>query len=61
MTPRVAGFISICTCLSGRAACLLLCLLEVLTESLDVPVADDAGGETEEGFVDVVAAFPANA
>jgi hypothetical protein len=35
--------------------------LEVLTESLDVAAADDAGSEAEEGFVDVVAAFPADA
>jgi hypothetical protein len=35
--------------------------LEVLTESADVAVEDDAGGEAEEGFVDVVVAFPADA
>ena len=35
--------------------------LEVLTKSYDVPVRDDAGGEGEEGFVDVVAAFPPDA
>jgi hypothetical protein len=27
----------------------------------DVSVGDDAGGEAEEGFVDVVAAFPSDA
>jgi putative transposase len=35
--------------------------LEVLTKSYDVSVRDDAGGEGEEGFVDVVAAFPSDA
>ena len=34
--------------------------LEFLTESSDVSVRDDAGGEGEERFVDVVAAFPTN-
>ncbi|WP_051858022.1 molybdopterin-dependent oxidoreductase, partial [Streptomyces cellulosae] len=33
--------------------------LEVLTKALDVSVGDEAGGEAEEGFVDVVASFPA--
>ncbi|MFD6129674.1 hypothetical protein, partial [Streptomyces diastaticus] len=33
-------------------------LLEVLTKALDVAVGDEAGGESEEGFVDVVASFP---
>lgn len=33
--------------------------LEVLTESAEVAVADDAGGEAEEGFVDVVVQFEA--
>ncbi|MEU9298317.1 hypothetical protein, partial [Streptomyces sp. NPDC048266] len=31
--------------------------LEVLTKALDVSVGDEAGGEAEEGFVDVVASF----
>ncbi|MFF8973337.1 hypothetical protein, partial [Streptomyces sp. NPDC014995] len=31
--------------------------LEVLTKALDVSVGDQAGGEAEEGLVDVVAAF----
>ena len=35
--------------------------LEFLTKSCDVSPGDDAGGEAEEGFVDVVAAFPADA
>ncbi len=35
--------------------------LEVLTKALDVSVGDEAGGEAEEGFVDVVASFPADA
>ncbi|SCL26266.1 E2 family protein A [Micromonospora rhizosphaerae] len=35
--------------------------LEVLTKPGDVSVRDDAGGQGEEGFVDVVAAFPADA
>lgn len=35
--------------------------LEVLTKTLDVSVGDEAGGEAEEGFVDVVASFPADA
>jgi hypothetical protein len=34
---------------------------ELLTESVGVAVRDDAGGDCEEGFVDVVAAFPADA
>jgi hypothetical protein len=34
--------------------------LEVLTKALDVSVGDEAGGEAEEGFVDVVASFPAD-
>ncbi|MEV8486980.1 hypothetical protein AB0467_33900, partial [Streptomyces sp. NPDC052095] len=29
--------------------------LEVLTKALDVTMGDEAGGEAEEGFVDVVA------
>ncbi|AIV32125.1 hypothetical protein [Streptomyces sp. CCM_MD2014] len=36
-------------------------LLEVLTKALDVAVGDQAGGEAEECFVDVVASFPADA
>jgi hypothetical protein len=36
-------------------------VLKVLTKSYDVPVRDDAGREAEERFVDVVAAFPADA
>ncbi|MEU1519577.1 hypothetical protein ABZ490_46960, partial [Streptomyces sp. NPDC005811] len=32
--------------------------LEVLTKALYVPVSDQAGGEAEEGLVDVVASFP---
>ncbi|RPK43101.1 hypothetical protein EES37_17555 [Streptomyces sp. ADI91-18] len=40
---------------------LILCEpLEVLTKALDVAVGDEAGGETEEGFVNVVASFPSN-
>ncbi|MFF0477717.1 hypothetical protein ACFYUS_28890, partial [Streptomyces sp. NPDC004284] len=35
-----------------------LSALEVLTKALDVSVGDEAGGEAEEGFVDVVASFP---
>lgn len=35
--------------------------LEFLTKSYDVAVGDDAGGEVEEGFVNVVAAFPPDA
>lgn len=35
--------------------------LEVLTKALDVSVGDEAGGEAEEGFVDVVPSFPADA
>jgi hypothetical protein len=35
--------------------------LELLTESFDVSVRDDAGGQGEERFVDVVAAFPPDA
>ncbi|MGW1245226.1 hypothetical protein, partial [Streptomyces bobili] len=31
--------------------------LEVLTKALDVSVGDEAGGEAEEGFVDVVTSF----
>jgi hypothetical protein len=34
---------------------------EVLTKALDVAVGDQADGESEEGFVDVVASFPADA
>lgn len=38
---------------------------EVLTEALDVSVRDEvrdeAGGETEEGFMDVLEPFPADA
>jgi hypothetical protein len=33
-------------------------LKEVLTKALDVTVGDYAGGEAEEGFVDVVASLP---
>jgi hypothetical protein len=44
--------------IGGRCAHLSHCDLEVLTELLDVAVGDDAGGEAEERFVDVVAAFP---
>jgi hypothetical protein len=33
----------------------------VLTKALDVAVGDQAGGEAEEGFVDVVASFPSDA
>ncbi|MFI1769416.1 hypothetical protein ACH41H_46435, partial [Streptomyces sp. NPDC020800] len=40
-----------------RATCLHE-LLEVLTKALDVAVCDEAGGEAEEGFVNVVASFP---
>lgn len=36
-------------------------VLEFLTKSYDVAVGDDAGGEVEEGFVNVVAAFPPDA
>src|SRR5688572_17922778 len=32
--------------------------LEFLTKPCDVSPGDDAGGEAEEGFVDVVSAFP---
>jgi hypothetical protein len=39
---------------------LLSTVLEVLTKALDVSVGDEAGGEAEEGFVDVVASFPAD-
>lgn len=35
--------------------------LEFLTKALDVAVGDEAGVEAEEGLVDVVASFPANA
>jgi phenylacetic acid degradation operon negative regulatory protein len=35
--------------------------LEVLTKALDVAVGDQAGREAEEGFVDVIASFPADA
>lgn len=35
--------------------------LEVLTKPLDVSVGDEAGGEAEEGLVDVVTSFPADA
>jgi len=35
--------------------------LEVLTKPLDVSVGDEAGGEAEERFMDVVASFPADA
>ncbi|MFH8642540.1 hypothetical protein, partial [Streptomyces goshikiensis] len=35
-------------------------VLEVLIKALDVAVGDEAGGEAEEGFVDVVASFPSN-
>lgn len=35
--------------------------LEVLTEALDVAVGAQADGRAEEGFVDVVASFPADA
>ena len=35
--------------------------LEVLTKALDVAVGDQTGGESEEGLVDVVASFPADA
>ncbi|GAA4119845.1 hypothetical protein GCM10022284_75820 [Streptomyces hundungensis] len=35
--------------------------LEVLTKALDVSVGDEAGGEAEEGFVDVVASLPSDA
>jgi hypothetical protein len=35
--------------------------LEFLTKSYDVAVRDDAGREGEEGFVNVVTAFPADA
>lgn len=38
-----------------------LAALEVLTKALDVAVGDQTGGEAEEGFVDVVASFPADA
>ncbi|WP_405785935.1 NACHT domain-containing protein [Streptomyces sp. NBC_01367] len=34
--------------------------LEVLTKALDVAVGDEAGGEAEEGLVDVVASFPSD-
>src|SRR5690606_7254853 len=34
--------------------------LEVLTKALDVAVGDEAGGEAEKGFVDVVSSFPAD-
>ena len=34
--------------------------LEVLTKALYMPVGDEAGGEAEECFVDVVASFPAD-
>lgn len=37
------------------------CTKEVQTKALDVSVGDDAGGEAEEGFVDVVASFPSDA
>ncbi|MFF4259774.1 hypothetical protein ACFY1L_52370, partial [Streptomyces sp. NPDC001663] len=33
-------------------------VLEVLTKASDVSVGDEAGGEAEEGFVDVVPSFP---
>ncbi|MFD3328653.1 hypothetical protein [Streptomyces sp. NPDC058701] len=35
--------------------------LEVLTKALDVSVGDEAGGEAEEGFVDVIPSFPSDA
>jgi len=35
--------------------------IELQTKSYDVSVRDDAGSEVEEGFVDVVSAFPADA
>ncbi|GHB08314.1 hypothetical protein GCM10010392_39340 [Streptomyces clavifer] len=35
--------------------------LEVLTKALDVAVGDEAGGEAEEGFVDIIASLPADA
>ncbi len=35
--------------------------LEVLTKALDVAVCDEAGGEAEEGFVDVVSSLAADA
>ncbi len=38
-----------------------LSLLEVLTKASDVAVGDQADGEAEECFVDVVASFPADA
>ncbi|MGW2595500.1 hypothetical protein ACWCXC_35220, partial [Streptomyces sp. NPDC001515] len=31
---------------------------EVLTKAFHVPVCDEAGGEAEEGFVDVVSPLP---
>ncbi|MFD4688189.1 hypothetical protein ACFVXF_38305, partial [Streptomyces sp. NPDC058219] len=34
---------------------------EVLTKALDGAVGDEAGGESEEGFVDVGTSFPADA
>ncbi|MEV5281374.1 hypothetical protein, partial [Streptomyces sp. NPDC052811] len=36
----------------------LLDRLEVLTKALDVSVCDEAGGEAEECFVDVITSFP---
>ncbi|MDX2844980.1 hypothetical protein PV377_39715, partial [Streptomyces ipomoeae] len=44
--------------LSRRAGGLVLGHLEVLTKALDVAVGDQAGGEAEKGFVDVVASLP---
>jgi hypothetical protein len=37
-----------------------LMVLAVLTKALDVAVGDEAGGEAEEGFMDVVSPFPAD-
>lgn len=51
-------------CLSNpypRRFCGMLVTQEVLTESGDVPGRDDAGGESKESFVDVVAAFTSDA
>ncbi|MFC8350158.1 hypothetical protein, partial [Streptomyces sp. NPDC057280] len=41
-----------------RSDPLILCEpLEVLTKALDVAVCDEAGGDAEEGFVDVVSSL----